>query len=536
MPPTSFRELRAARLRDEVGTLHKQADLAVALVYPSPYHVGMSSLGFQTIYRELHALASVTAERAFLPDDVAEARRRREPLCTYESGRPVSDFPVVAFSLAYELELAGLVDCLDLAGIPSLAEERGARGVAHPLVVVGGPLTFSNPVPAGPFADVMIMGEGEELIATLCEAVLAGGDRAELLAGLARQPGFYVPAVHGETPPPIAAAANARLPAHSQIRTPHTELTNMFLIEAERGCHRGCTYCVMRRSTNGGMRLVPPDEVLRRVPADARRVGLVGAAVTDHPKLPVILRGLVDAGREVGISSLRADRLDDEIVGLLKRGGYRTLTTASDGSSERLRDEIQRKTKEKHLLAAAELCRRHGLRQLKLYMMLGLPTETMADIEELGRFALELAKVAPKLAFGIAPFVAKRNTPLDRQGFLPIPELDERLARLRALVAGKVELRPTSPKWAWVEYRLAQGGFAAGHAAAAAARAGGRFGAWRAALANVPLPEIVPPPAQQVRGEAGEKAADLLQVGQQRDGLTSLSPSPRRPNFVPRMV
>ena len=304
-----------------------------------------------------------------------------------------------------------------------------------------------------------------------------------------------MPSIHGETVSAVLAAPDDRLPAYSQIRTPHTELSNMFLVEPERGCHRGCTYCVMRRSTNGGMRIVEPERVLARVPADAPRVGLVGAAVTDHPRLPVILRALVDAGREVGISSLRADRLNDEIVGLLRKGGYRTLTTAADGASERLRDDIQRKTQEKHLLRAAELCRTHGLYQLKLYMMLGLPGETMADIEELGRFALELARVAPRLAFGIAPFVAKRNTPLDRQAFAGVAEVDARLARLRALVAGRVELRPTSAKWAWVEYRLAQGGFAAGLAAIRAGRAGGRFADWRSALAEVPEPEVVPAPA-----------------------------------------
>src|SRR5205807_2482444 len=124
---------------------------------------------------------------------------------------------------------------------------------------------------------------------------------------------------------------------------------------------------------------------------DARRVGLVGAAVTDHPGLPEILRFVVDSGREVGISSLRADRLNDQIVGLLKHGGYRTLTTAADGASERMRDQIQRKTKERHLLRAAALCAEHKLRQLKLYVMVGLPGETMDDIDELGRFSLELA-------------------------------------------------------------------------------------------------------------------------------------------------
>jgi radical SAM superfamily enzyme YgiQ (UPF0313 family) len=487
----SFEQIRAERLAAEVGTIRKQATRAIALCYPSPYTVGMSSLGFQTVYRLLNGMDDVSAERAFLPDDAGRARAAREPLRTYESGRPVGDFQIVAFSLAYELELAGLVDCLDLAGIPAFADERAAaRTGKTPLVVVGGPLTFSNPVPAAPYADVMLLGESEETLPTLMDAVREEPDRAALLAGLAARPGFFVPSIHGARLPAIASARDENLPAFSQIRTPHTELSDMFLIEPERGCHRGCTYCVMRRSTNGGMRLVAPAKVKSLIPADARRVGLVGAAVTDHPGLPEILHAVVDAGREVGISSLRADRLTDEIVGLLKRGGYRTLTTASDGASEAMRERIQRKTKERHLIRAAELCRAHGMKQLKLYMMLGLPGETMSDIDELGRFSLELSRIAPRLVLGIAPFVAKRNTPLDGAAFEPIAVLDGKLARLRAAVAGRVTLRPTSPKWAWIEYRLAQGGLAAGRAAARAARAGGRFSDWKAAFADVPAPAV----------------------------------------------
>jgi radical SAM superfamily enzyme YgiQ (UPF0313 family) len=192
----------------------------------------------------------------------------------------------------------------------------------------------------------------------------------------------------------------------------------------------------------------------------------------------------------VGVSSLRADRLTDEIVGLLKRGGYQTLTTAADGASERMRTFVERKTKEKHLLRAAELCRDHKLRLLKLYMLLGLPGETSADIDELVRFALELAAVAPKVAISIAPFVAKRNTPLDGSPFESIASIDDKLARLRGKLRGRVAVRLTSPKWAWIEYRLAQGGFAAGAAAAVAARAGGRFADWKNALADVPPPIV----------------------------------------------
>jgi len=492
--PGSFEHIRAERLAAEVGTIHKQATHAIALCYPSPYAVGMSSLGFQTVYRLLNEMPDVSAERAFLPDETARARAAREPLRTYESARPVGDFRIVAFSLAYELELAGLVDCLDLAGIPAFAEERAAHvGAAKvPLVVIGGPLTFSNPVPAAPYADIILMGETEETLPELIEALRAEPDRQELLAGLAARPGFYVPSIHGAHLPAVAKANDENLPAFSRIRTPNTELRDMFLIEPERGCHRGCTYCVMRRSTNGGMRLVAPAKVKSLIDAQngARRVGLVGAAVTDHPGLPEILRHVVDGGREVGISSLRADRLDDEIVGLLKRGGYRTLTTAADGASEQMRERIQRKTKERHLLRAAELARAHGMKSLKLYMMLGLPGETTADIDELGRFSVELSRIAPRVVLGIAPFVAKRNTPLDGAPFESIDVLDAKLARLRAAVGGRVMLRPTSPKWAWVEYRLAQGGFAAGRAAARAARAGGRFADWKAAFADVPAPEV----------------------------------------------
>src|SRR5438067_12027356 len=150
-----------ARLADEQGTLQKQAATRIALCYPSPYHVGMSSLGFQTVYREIHQHADATAERAFLPEDVAAWREARMPLCTYESQRPVSEFACLAFSVSYELEIAGLFEMLELAGIPLLREERGDR---HPLVVCGGPLTFSNAAPLAPFADLIVMGEAEELI------------------------------------------------------------------------------------------------------------------------------------------------------------------------------------------------------------------------------------------------------------------------------------------------------------------------------------------------------------------------------------
>jgi radical SAM superfamily enzyme YgiQ (UPF0313 family) len=478
-----MRALVGARLADEVGTLHSEAPERIALLYPSPYSAGMSSLGFQTIYREIHR-SGRGADRAFLPDDVAAWRGSRVPLFTYEAARPVSDYSVVAISVAYELELAGLVDALTLAGIPPLAEERSAR---HPFVLVGGPLTFSNPLPVGPFADAVLMGEADETIHTALDVIFAaGGNRAELLAALARAvPSAWIPTLHGDRMPPIAQCDDSLLPAYAQITTPNTELRDMFLIETSRGCSRGCHYCVMRRSTNGGMRIVPFDDIFARIPSTAKRVGLVGAAVSDHPRIADIVERLADEGRGVGLSSLRPDRLNDHFVAALKRGSYRTLTTADDGPSERMRESIQRKTRERHLIKTAELARAHGMERMKLYMMCGLPGEDDTDIDELVRFSTELSKIIP-LALGIGPFVAKRNTPLDGQPFAGIRVVEARLDRLRRGVRGRVDVRATSARWGWVEHVLAQGGQSEGRAVIDAVRAGGRFADWKRAFESLP--------------------------------------------------
>jgi radical SAM superfamily enzyme YgiQ (UPF0313 family) len=471
-----------ALLEGEQGTLRNEAPQRIALVYPSPYRAAMSSLGYQAIYGVVNRLPGIAADRAVLPDDVEALRENGLPLLTLERERPVGDYPLLAFSVAYELELVGLFECLELSGIPLL---RASRGPEHPLIVAGGPLTFSNPVPLAPFCDVIALGEGEELVADLCRLFFDGDeDRASLLSALAERPGFYVPSIHGEHVPHVAQVDDELLPARSVIMTANTELSSMFLTEAARGCSRGCTYCVMRRSTNGGMRIIDPARIVGGIPEAARRVGLVGAAVTDHPRIVDIVRSVVEGGREVGISSLRADRLNDELVGLLARGGYRTLTVASDGASERLRAQIERKTYERHLLRAAALAKAHHLKVLKIYMMVGLPSETDEDIDELVRFSLELARVHPRVALGVAPFVAKRNTPLDGTPFDGIARVEHKLSRLRRGLVGRVEVRPTSARWAWVEYQLAQGQSKAGLAALEAWQAGGSFAAWKRAFAQ----------------------------------------------------
>jgi len=470
------------RMRGEIGTIDKDAPEAVALLYPSPYRVGMSSLGYQTIYRSINATEGRAAHRAFLPDDLEAWKKSGAALVTYEKLRPVSDYRVVAFSVAYEAELAGLIHTLELSGIPPLAENRTEE---HPFILAGGPLTFSNPLPLAPFVDAVIMGEADQSVHRALGVIFGSDSKSSAMATLSGQPHVFVPSSHGDILPPIDKADSVALPAFSQIITPDTELRNMFLIEPERGCHRGCTYCVMRRSTNDGMRIVKKERILSLIPDHAKRVGLVGAATTDHPQITELVNALADSGREVGLSSLRADRLTDELVAALRRGGHRVLTTASDGASQRMRDVIQRKTREEHLRQAATLARRHGMKRLKLYIMVGIPGETDDDIDELIEFGTELSSLIP-LSLGVAPFVAKRNTPLDGTAFAGMPLVDARLRRLRRGVRGRVDVRATSARWAWVEYVLAQGGRAEGLAVLDAVHAGGRFSDWKRAFGALP--------------------------------------------------
>ena len=472
------RQLVRTRLADEVGRMDKQAPFTMALCYPSPYGAGMSSLGFQRIYRSVMETPGMACERVFLDDEAAKDIHAQGIPLSYEGLRPLSDFPIVSFSVAYEGEIVGMLKMLDMAGIPLLAEQRDGR---HPFVLLGGPLTFSNPLPIAAFADAMIIGEAEELTPQVLELVRTIPKRADLLDVLSKIDHVHVPLVHGENLPLTAKVPNEMLPAWAPIRTPHAVLSDMFLIETERGCSRTCTYCVMRRSTNGGMRMVQMDKLLSLVPADAKRVGLVGAAVSDHPKIVDIVNTLVDQGREVGLSSLRPDRLSDAFVGALKRGGYRTLTTAMDGPSDRLRGMLERKAKEQHLLNSAERARAHGMDRLKLYLMIGLPTETNDDIDECVKFTREISKIVP-LSLGIAPFCAKRNTPMDGMGFAGIKTVNDRLDRLKRGVQGKVDVRSTSSKWAWVEYILAQGGMEEGKALIDVMRAGGKFADHKRAL------------------------------------------------------
>jgi radical SAM superfamily enzyme YgiQ (UPF0313 family) len=474
------------RLADETGRIAKNAPFTVALTYPSPYGAAMSSLGYQRIYRAIMETPGLACERVVLDDDAESDLSQQSTPISYESRCPLADFPVIAVSVAYELEIGGLVAMLDAASIAVSRHERGDH-----FVLAGGPLTFSNPLPLSGIADAIIIGEAETLVLDVLRVLESVPKKADRLVALAKIPHVFVPEIHGDVLPTVAKVDDEMVPAYSAIITPHAVLSNMFLIETERGCSRMCTYCVMRRTTNGGMRLASMDRILELVPSYATRVGLVGAAVSDHPRIVDIVNALADRNCEVGLSSLRPDRLSDAFVGALKRAGTRTLTTAMDGPSERLRETLERKAKEKHLIRCAETAKRHGMDRLKLYLMIGLPTETDEDIDECARFTTELSKVLP-ISLGIAPFCAKRNTPLDGAAFAGVDVVTDRLDKLKRGLKGRADVRSTSAKWAWVEYVLAQGSEAEGLAVVDAVRAGGKFADYKRAFSMLASRETKP--------------------------------------------
>lgn len=469
--------LARRRLAAEKGRVDGQAPFTVALAFPCPYPVAMSSLGALHIRAAIQSEPAMACERLFLPDDAPAGALPEAPL-SYESLRPLSAFPVVALPVAYELELGAVVQLLEASGIPSLREERDET---DPFILAGGPLSYANPLPLAAFADAIVMGEADERALAVLRRIQGAVARDQLLDELASMPHVFVPARHGAALPSLGRCDEALLPARSVLRTPEAELSNMVLVEAARGCSRGCRYCVLRRSATAGLRVVPAERILSAVPDDAERVGLVGAAVTDHPEITEVVRGLVVRGCQVGLSSLRADRLTDELVGALRAGGYRTLTTAVDGASERLRRVVDRRIRAEHLVAAATLARQHGLARLKLYAMVGLPGEQDEDLDELVDLSRELSRLVP-VSLAVSPFCAKRNTPFDGEAFAGVDVIRRRLGRLRRGLQGRVQWRAASVRWAWVEHCLAQGDERSGRVIREAVLAGGGFARIRRAL------------------------------------------------------
>jgi radical SAM superfamily enzyme YgiQ (UPF0313 family) len=513
------------RVRDvlarEVGYVRKThgGRLRVALAFPNTYYVGMSSLGFQTVYRLFNDLDDVVCERVFLPpkQELKEQLESGTPLLTMESQTPVSDFDVLAFSVSFEWDYTNVVTMLRLAGLPPRADDRTSR---HPLVVIGGAVTFVNPEPLAVFADVIAAGEGELLVPTLSSACRDAADRPELLGRLTTQRGFYIPSFYDVhyapdgtiaafepkagtgAPPTVKKAAVKSVdrfdPPSTSIFTPDTEFGSRFLIEVVRGCANLCRFCWAGYNYLP-VRAFPADRILQ-LAAEAKqhstKAGLVSIALCDHPEIERILTGLLDLGYSISPASLRLDDLTEPIVKLLHRSGERSITIAPETGSDRLRRVINKTVTNDEILAATDLIFANGIDNLKLYYMIGLPTESDADLEAICDLTVQMRDIMLKhgrprgrlgrIVGSVNPLIPKPGTAYQ---WLPMEDparTDAKGKRLRHLLSGldNVYFNIKSERHSYYQALLSLGDRRVASTIEAAERNGGQ---WRAAVAETGL-------------------------------------------------
>ena len=508
-------------LSREVGYVRKAhgGRLRVALVFPNTYFVGMSSLGFQTVYRLFNDLDDVVCERAFLPpkQELQEQLAKGTPLVTLESQTPVNDFDVIAFSIAFEWDYTNLVTMLRLAKVPPRAAARNPR---HPLVVVGGAVTFVNPEPLALFADVIAAGEGEMLIPDLMRNIREAGDRPDLLRRLAQARGFYIPSFYdvryadngsiagfeakpGTHAPPVVKKAAVKTTDHldppaTSIFTPDTEFGSRFLIEVVRGCANLCRFCWAGYNYLP-VRAFSADRILelaQAARAHSGKAGLVSIALCDHPEIERILTGLLDMGYSISPASLRLDDLTPPIIDLLRKSGEKSITIAPEAGSDRLRRVINKTVTNQEILDAADMIFAGGMDNLKLYYMIGLPTEQDEDLEGIRDLTIQMREIMVKhgrargrlgrIVGSVNPLIPKPGTAYQ---WLPMedPAVTERKARrLRQMLSGidNVYFNIKSERHSYYQALLSLGDRRVASTIEAAEQNGGN---WRGAVAATGL-------------------------------------------------
>jgi radical SAM superfamily enzyme YgiQ (UPF0313 family) len=512
------RERARELLSKEVGYVRKPhgGKLRVALAFPNTYFVGMSNLGFQTVYKLFNAEEDIVCERVFLPPttELAAQLAAGAPLVTIESQTPVADFDVFAFSVSFEWDYTNVVTLLRLAGVPPRAD---ARTHHHPFILVGGAVTFVNPEPLAPFADAIAAGEGEALIPSLLRAFQGASDRDDLLRRLAGERGFYIPSFYdiryqddgtisafepkpGSGAPIVVRKAALKTteavdPPATTIFTPETEFGSRFLIEVVRGCANLCRFCWAGYNYLP-VRAFPTERILqlaRQARAHSDRVGLVSIALCDHPDIEEILTRLAEMGYSISPASLRLDDLTPKIVGLLRKSGERTITIAPETGSDRLRRVINKTITNDEIIAAAEMIFASGIENLKLYFMIGLPTETDEDLVAIRDLTLQLRDAMLKhgrdrghlgrIIGSVNPLVPKPGTAYQ---WLPMEDdasIGRKIQRTRSLMAGidNVYFNIKSERHSFYQALLSLGDRRVAPAIEAAERNGGN---WRAAVAE----------------------------------------------------
>ena len=472
---------------DSRVTINPHAEQKVAIVYPNTYFVGMSNLGLHIIYEEINLHPSSVCERIFLPEkkelDVYD--KTKTPLMSVETQRPMHQFDVVAFDVTFEMDYFHIPLMLRYGRVPVMSEDRTGF---DPIVIAGGPCATFNPEPFADFIDAFIIGEGEGIVTAVLERIRKGREngesREETIAGLAQIDGVYVPVLY--TPQyddndrflgyDIAEGAPKIIRRHFEpltsggetvIATNFTEFGAMYIIEVARGCGRHCRFCMAGYCFR--VPRVRPLDILKegvdRAEKLGKKVGLMGAAISDYPEVDELVTYIRSKNMRYSCASLRADSLTQAVVDGLAESGQKTITIAPETGSERLRRVINKGISEENLRTAAQLSAKSGIQHMRLYIMIGLPTETDEDIDAIiglaERTQAHMAEVGCKgrLTLSINPFIPKPFTPFQWMAMDHQKSVEKKLQYIKKSLQKnrRIEVLVESPKEAYIQGVLARG-------------------------------------------------------------------------------
>ena len=472
---------------DSRVTINPHAEQKVAIVYPNTYFVGMSNLGLHIIYEEINLHPSSVCERIFLPEkkelDVYD--KRKTPLMSVETQRPMHQFDVVAFDVTFEMDYFHIPLMLRYGRVPVMSEDRTGF---DPIVIAGGPCATFNPEPFADFIDAFIIGEGEGIVTAVLERIRKGREngesREETISALAQIDGVYVPVLY--TPQyddnkrfvgyDIADGAPKIIRRHFEpltsggetvIATNFTEFGAMYIIEVARGCGRHCRFCMAGYCFR--VPRVRPLDILKegvdRAEKLGKKVGLMGAAISDYPEVDELVTYIRSKNMRYSCASLRADSLTQAVVDGLAESGQKTITIAPETGSERLRRVINKGISEENLRTAAQLSAKSGIQHMRLYIMIGLPTETDEDIDAIvglaERTQAHMAEVGCKgrLTLSINPFIPKPFTPFQWMAMDHQKSVEKKLQYIKKSLQKnrRIEVLVESPKEAYIQGVLARG-------------------------------------------------------------------------------